>query len=168
MKTRQALATLLNIQVVDDHYETSHESGLPIILGKELDAALTKAVELAKFDSDCKFVIFPIESDRGDLYMEIEAGLRHQETPDERMLSDIEDPRELITVIMAQLRDCATNLTLPNDFRKHMVRVAILAVASLQWIETWIARLMIRNTINKPITLTPKDIEEINKLRNAK
>lgn len=87
---------------------------------------------------------------REDIYKAIEDELVRQEAAEEshgkkmwEMLGN--DPRELITIIMSQLRDCATSLTNPIAFQTALLRAGCLIVASLQWTSAWITRLKMRD-----------------------
>lgn len=163
----QALGTVLNIQIapVENHvYKTSEDwfiikdpTGETLhdkILGKvnemTLDQAVWKAVEMANFKDECHFAIFPMGSGREDYYMAIEREMLRQEASPEfqgkkmwELLGN--DPRELVTAIMEQMRDCAQALISPTHFQGAMIRTGVLVIASLQWISDWIGRLRVRH-----------------------
>lgn len=165
LQVQQALATVLNIQVIEyknpyndaleQHFVRSDDitqTSLGIVGQKNLAQAVWKAMELSNMEADCHYAIFPLGSGREDYYMAIERELLRQEaTPDfggKKMWELMGgDPRELITAIMAQLRECATNVVHPMMFQSALLRVGCLVIASLQWTSDWIARLKVREAV---------------------
>lgn len=153
----QALGTVLNIQEVPGEGisgPTTFYVYRGVTLGdtKEmtLDQVLWKAIQLADFKDECHFAIFPMGSGREDYYMAIEREMLRQEASEEfkgkkmwELLGN--DPRELVTAVMEQLRDCAQAVVSPAHFQGAMIRTGVLVIASLQWISDWISRLKIRH-----------------------
>lgn len=168
LQLQQALATVLNIQVMPlpdlgndaDHMLPKYEDHFvsldhPLIsLGKvkntTLHDAVWKAMQSFDMQADCHYAVFPIGSNREDYYMAIERELLRQEATEEFQSKKMwellgSDPRELITCIMDQMRNCVTSLTDPVAFQTALLRAGCLIIASLQWTSDWIARCKIRN-----------------------
>ncbi len=161
----QALGTVLNIQIAlirsldktktEDWFviQDIRDQGFSRPIGKvkdmTLDQAVWKAAEMTDFKDECSFAIFPIQSGREDFYMAIEREMLRQEASEEfggkKMWEFLgNDPRELITAIMTQLRDCAVSIITPPQFQINMLRVCVLCIASMQWISDWLTKLRLR------------------------
>lgn len=168
----QALGTVLNIQIEviqeESWYVIKNPGGFAATcLGKineiTMDQAIWKAVEVTSFKDECHFAIFPMGSNREDFYMAIERELLRQEASQEFQGQQMwermgPDPRELITYIMGQLRECATSLTHPTVFQTNMLRVAVLVVASLQWASNWITQIKVREATLRVKTPEPPKV----------
>lgn len=155
----QALATILNIQTEDiaatpdahaHQIFTGTFNGIAVKLGQvgvhTLEQAIWKAMEVARLQDESSFAIFPIGSHRENIYMAIERELLRQEQalegPMWKQLGD--DPRQLVTIIMEQLRDCATGVVNPSSFQIALLRVCCICIASMQWVSDWLATLKVR------------------------
>lgn len=162
LQIQQALATVLNIQVAqlynpetkefESHFVRSNDvlqTSLGNIKNSTLAYAVCAAMDLTNLESDCHYAIFPLGSNREDYYMAIEREMLRQEATQEfqgKKMWELmgADPRELITAIMTQIRECATTLVAPQMFQTALLRTGCLVIASLQWTSDWIARLRIR------------------------
>lgn len=167
LQLQQALATVLNIQVAqipNHHNDTTSDHFVsldhPLVsLGEvsktTLAQAVCKAVNLFNLEKECSYAIFPIGSNREDYYMAIERELLRQEATDEfkgkKMWEQfsVNDPREIITLIMSQMRECATAITHPTSFQLALLRTGCLVIAALQWTSNWITRLRMRDAALK-------------------
>lgn len=174
----QALATVLNIQeeksVIIGRSNSYvirgfRSDGTDWILGSKDTYTLEQAVQEAMngmngedMSKECHFAIFPIESNRGMFYMQMERELLRQdvEIVNQRgkKLWELygDDPRNVVNGIMGQLRACAQTLTIPQKFREALLGVGCLVVASLQWIDDWMTRLAVRRVIPTRGTIDPK------------
>jgi len=154
----QALGTVLDIQinVVNREGHFVIRGQIDQVLGRvgvmTLDQAVWKAIELTAFDKECNFAIFPIGSNREDIYMAIEREMLRQEAAADfkgkkmwELLGG--DVRDVVNNLMTQLRDCAVSLVNPAEFQMAMLRVCVLGIASMQWISDWFSRLRIRQAI---------------------
>lgn len=165
----QALGTVLNIQIdsipnketggVDDWYmlrrhatvdSEEFDLGIGKVSEMTLDQAVWKAAEMTSFSSECHFAIFPMGSGREDYYMAVEREMLRQEADPSfegkkmwQLLGN--DPRDLVTATMEQLRECAVSLIQPHQFQSSLLRVAVLLIACLQWTNDWLGRLRVRN-----------------------
>lgn len=166
LQVQQALATVLNIQLgppeegpegaVQHFIRSDDPAQISLgVMGKTtLAQAVWKAMELANMEADCYYAIFPLGSNREDYYMSIEREMLRQEATEEfggKKMWELlgTDPRELITTIMEQLRECATNVVNPYLFQTALLRTGCLVTASLQWTSDWIARLKMREAVLK-------------------
>lgn len=142
----QALCTVLNIhQNGEEYYRVNN--GIEQPLGKGLHRAIVRAIDNAHWDDECNFAIFPMGTLRGELYMEIERDMLRQEAEIEGPMYEQMsqgDPRELVMMIMEQLRQCAHSVVTPQHFRKHLQQAGSLIIASLQWTDNWITHLRMR------------------------
>ena len=173
LQLSQALATVLNIQIDEVNGRKAYVMGL-VDLGYvgevTLDQAIWKALENANLSSPSSFAVFPISSNREDYYMSIERELlRREQTPEFggksmwQMMS-AGDPREIIDMIMLQIRECAQSIMNPVVFQQALLRTGCMIIASMQWTSDWIGRLKVRNaTINKEAPETPKVVEFVPK-----
>lgn len=157
----QALATVLNIQVVPfENPDTLKVEGhficgsqVQISLGRVNSTTLEQAVCKAVIECDLKapsgFAIFPIGSDRENIYMAIERELLRQEQAlGQQMWNQLgNDPRELVTLIMEQLRECASSVVNPPLFQIALLRVCCLCIACMTWVSDWLTRLKIRASV---------------------
>lgn len=153
----QALGTVLNIQEVPGNgisgpttFYVYRDMTLGDTKEMTLDQVVWKAIEIANFKDECHFAIFPIGSGREDYYMTIEREMLRQEASVEfngKKMWEMfgQDPRELVTAIMEQMRECAQTVVSPVHFQVAMIRVGVLVIASLQWISDWIGRLKVRH-----------------------
>lgn len=163
----QALATVLQIKTDDEGktYFRSH-NGIDIALGSNLHNALVQAVDLCADTSECNYAIFPIGSDRGDLYMAIEREVLRQESANNAPLYESigTDPRQLITFLMETLRDCALNVVSPVLFQSHLLRVGCVLIAGLQWAQNWIQHLRMRNAATAALAQEERKIVPISEV----
>lgn len=153
----QALATVLNIQVVrvplNDREAFAVSNAIGIHLGYCDEMTLEQAVCKAVIECDLKapsgFAIFPIGSNRENIYMAIERELLRQEQAlGTKMWEQLPaDPRELVMLIMEQLRECAVSVVNPTLFQISLLRVCCLCIACMTWISDWISRLKVRDAI---------------------
>lgn len=189
LQLQQALATVLNIQIQSLPDLGSEDGGIttpkyadhficldhPLVsLGKvantHLGDAVLRAIALCKMEDDSNFAVFPISSNREDYYMAIEREMLRQEQSlefDGKKMWELmgNDPRELITAIMAQMRECATTLTHPVIFQTALLRAGCLVVASLQWTSDWITRCKVRNAaLQIKVPPKPEVLSEIDKV----
>lgn len=182
----QALGTVLNIQVAeirnprtdsieswfvirDPSGDTVLDTGLGLVEGEgsiTLDQAVWKAVEITSFSQQCHYAIFPIGSDREDIYMAIERELlRQEQTPEfegKKMWEMLPqgDPRPLVEHIMLQLRECAVNVVHPVLFQTALLRVCCLGVSCMQWVSDWIGRLNVKAATLRAHTPEPPKVVE--------
>lgn len=151
----QALATVLNIQVVPrklgggivENVYVRRADTLEMFIGPTnlvtLEQAVWKAMEISDLKLDCSVAIFPISSNREEIYMSIERELLRQEAVLECPMHEKfqADPRDLITLVMEQLRQCATSLISPQMFYTALLRTGCVLIAGLQWTNNWLAHL---------------------------
>lgn len=158
----QALATVLNIQVTaipEPLQPEDRPRRQAFVLGSQLvgqhlgycdSITLDQAVCRAVIEMDLKrpssFAIFPIGSGRENIYMAIERELLRQEQAlGGRMWEKLgNDPRELVTLIMEQLREAAVAVINPTTFQIAILRTCCLLIACMTWISDWIARLKMK------------------------
>lgn len=173
LQTIQALATVLNIQVVQGEpgkapfFACSDHPEFPYlgVVGKDtLTQAVWRAMELRNLEADSNFAVFPMDSNRENFYMAIERELLRQEAhPDLggkkmwELMSNNGDPREIVTTVMGQFRECAMHVVSPEMFRIALIRTGCLLIASLQWADDWIGRLKLRNAALKSATPPPPE-----------
>lgn len=153
----QALATVLNIQVarvpLNDREAFAVSNVIGIHLGYCDEMSLEQAVCKAVIECDLKqpsgFAIFPIGSGRENIYMAIERELLRQEQAlGHQMWTQLgDDPRVLVTLIMEQLRECATSVVNPSLFQIALLRVCCLCIASMSWVSDWLVRLNVKATV---------------------
>lgn len=167
----QALATVLNIQEEQSAIVGGSNSyvirgarhdGTDWVLGSKdtytLEQAVREACEGLHVDDmkkECNFAIFPMDSDRGMLYMQMERKLLIEEAqikaPHEGMkmwqLFPPNDPRGFLEAFMTQLGAAAKFITAPQKLRETVLSLGCLVVASLQWLDDWMLRLAVRRVI---------------------
>lgn len=179
----QAVATILRITV-----EPSPIQGAPdmyVMDGERFESvgrvSLEEAVRLAmqkKLDlgAPCNFAIFPITTERGEFYMQIERECLRQEAalnpPGPLWQALGSDPREIITMTFEVLRACATTITIPQAFQSNLLRVGCIVIAALQWCHNWIGALRTREAVRmtmdkdktKIVRMSPDEIMEQNNI----
>lgn len=153
----QALATVLNMKLVNSPVQGAPQMYAMVHNGEEViiancanmtfTEAVRKACSIANLDTDSNFAIFPMGSNREDYYMSIEREMLRQEAhANHKMWEQMgSDPREIITLVMSQFRDCAVALTAPQNFQLALIRTGCLLIAALQWTNDWIGKLRLRD-----------------------
>lgn len=146
----------------DDGIETQ----VGVIGETTLEQAVWKAMELQNLKMPSNFAIFPVKSGREEYYMAVERELLRQEASPEfngklmwQMMS-AGDPRELVEMIMLQIRECAQSIVHPVSFQEALLRTACLIVSSMQWVSDWIGRLRVRQSVMETQTpMAPKVVD---------
>jgi len=114
--------------------------------GLRLKDAVHKAMANITPDTECEYIVLPAKSPRAQIYIEIEGEtLRQEKNEGEKLSKSIagNDPRDALTLVMEQYRECAMSLSNPALLVINFRRSAVLSIAAYEWAINWFATLQV-------------------------